>query len=551
MRSSIPRPSRIAGFITVLILVGLAGVGRSLETVESAPQTLNVSGSGTAVLTITFRAEDDIGNVIANDSSIVVDVTVGGTLGSFTSASDLPAEVGGVACTPTGVLTTVLTYGDICVEGVDLDLNEDIQPALAFAAVTIVWTCTGNGQVTFRITQAEGVGGLPTQQLVAAQCTVSGSFAGVSLITVTASPNALICGGQTTLTALLRDIATGAGLPGTFHFETTAGLIVATSNNTATLALLPAQSQATVTASTIGIRPGQTIPEVLTGTVVVLNHCAQQIPTGNSSNSVAIALVASPNVVPCGGTSRITATARDVSGQIIPGVGFTFSTSTGGLISQPNNATATGNAVDLTIQPGMGQSADGVADAGIRFVAVTASVGNVSNTINVQQYCPGVDTDPSVAPGRIVLTPSNNQLSCNETTFIGAIVRDSKGQVPRDVAVDFIATSGGFLRPGGGATSSSSSSSSTPTTSTSIVAPSTATKTATVSTKNGSLNVIYVADSSTTGEVIISAAAGSAFGSTKIRVNCAGALLSGGPGAVSGAGGAIRPPNTGDAGLRD
>src|SRR5262249_3435788 len=159
----------------------------------------------------------------------------------------------------------------------------------------------------------------------------------------------------------------------------------------------------------------------------VQNFCGPDIPTSNAQ-TYAIAVVASPNVIPCGGTANITATARDQAGVIIPGPGFTFSTAVAPLvIGNNNNAAATAHNATLTLQPGMGQTDPDTVDNGVRVATVTASVGSKYATVRVQQYCPGVTTDSSTAPGKLVLNPSSTSIACGGTTFIGAIVKDSKG----------------------------------------------------------------------------------------------------------------------------
>jgi hypothetical protein len=247
----------------------------------------------------------------------------------------------------------------------------------------------------------------------------------------------------------------------------------------------------------------------------------------------AVAVTASPNVIPCGGTALITATARDPFGHVIPGVGFHFSTDIGTLVmGPPNTAHQIQDSAILSFAPGLppnGESATVRAWVG-GFGAEDAEPGFVL----VQQFCPGVTTDSSTAPGLISLTASSPTINCGEAAFVGARVRDSKNQVPPDgTVVNFIAA-GGTLAP---------------------------TSDATV---NGVLNVMFTAGANA-GQARITAASGDAFGSLTLQVNCtaaAAAALRGAAGTGTGAGGApapcvpigdgvcITPPNTGDGGIK-
>jgi hypothetical protein len=191
--------------------------------------------------------------------------------------------------------------------------------------------------------------------------------------------------------------------------------------------------------------------------------------------------------------------------------------------------------VELTLLPGMGEPDTGGVDTGVRFTIVEARVGSKVGEVKVQQFCLQVTTDTSTAPGRLALVPSNNSLGCGGQTFIGAVVKDSKGQVPLDdkVTVNWLASSGNFLEG------------------------STFRPNLSVKPVNGALNVTYRADPGTNGEVTISAAAGATFGSTTIIVNCPfGASAAGTNVAFSGAFGSgtppgsqfLRPPSTGESG---
>jgi hypothetical protein len=255
---------------------------------------------------------------------------------------------------------------------------------------------------------------------------------------------------------------------------------------------------------------------------------------------------------------------------IIPGVGFNWAADIGGLIvGPPNNASSTAGTATLTLQPGMGRedtSPQPVVEVGVRYAIVTVNVGTVTATQKVQQFCPQVTTDSSTAPGKIVLNPSSTSISCNGNAFIGALVRDSKGQVPINNAdapggagdgteVTFIATSGRFT--GAGLTTTGSNTVRTNATPAAGATPTSGTAAPTVETvsgpfvakiaRNGTLNVIYNADPGTNGQVEITAAAGSAFGRTTITVNCPTAAAGGAFGATGSVfGGGLRPPSTGE-----
>ena len=90
---------------------------------------------------------------------------------------------------------------------------------------------------------------------------------------------------------------------------------------------------------------------VLTATIVIQNFCGDQIPT-SPTQTYAISVIASPNVIPCGGTANITATARDQSGQIVPALASPSSLDIGGLVvRRPNTATSTAGTATLTLSP--------------------------------------------------------------------------------------------------------------------------------------------------------------------------------------------------------
>lgn len=261
---------------------------------------------------------------------------------------------------------------------------------------------------------------------------------------------------------------------------------------------------------------------------------------------VAIAVTADPNVIPCGGTAKLTATARAVdTGLVVPSelLGFHWETDIGQLnVGPPNTAEAADNFATLTLVPGMGSA------------TVRAWVGDLSQNpgeVLIQQFCPGVtvDNDQSIAAGALTLSASSNAVTCGETIFLGARVRDSKNQVvPNDTLVSFIASAGEFQTGEGVVTDYSSAEEATVSASLKTVSQYTA------GTLNGVLNLTYIAPL-INGEAIITAASGDKFSKLVLTVSCASApaTVSGGGGYVApkpactpiGDGICISPPNTG------
>jgi hypothetical protein len=246
-------------------------------------------------------------------------------------------------------------------------------------------------------------------------------------------------------------------------------------------------------------------------------HCLVSVdfdPEESQLPFVAVVVTANPNVIPCGGSSVITATARDINGHVVPGVGFHFATSTGLLTVQPNHAANEEGIALLTLQPGMPNSQVTVS---VGELLGTVERNDITEKITVQNFCPGQEGQhASIAPGQVLLNRSNDNLVCGEQVFIGMKIRDSKGQVPPDgTTVNLLATSG-LLEP------------------------------TSMTTVNGTANVVYTAPGAT-GEVRITAAAGDAFGYTTLNVRCGA-----GTGGITppNTGSRITPPNTGDAGLK-
>ncbi len=167
-----------------------------------------------------------------------------------------------------------------------------------------------------------------------------------------------------------------------------------------------------------------------------------------------------------------------------------------------------------------------------------------SGRVTVQQFCPGPNVNSSVQPGLLDLQASSTEVTCGETVFIGASVRDSKVQVVADnTVVNFLATNGQFLNPDGSYQDGTTIALNT------LSAP----------TVNGVLNVKYIVGA-VQGDVKITAASGDKFGSVTLHATCpnptsatgSGTSSSGAPAACIPIGNnvCITPPNTGDAGLK-
>ncbi len=556
-------PVKLLVLIAVVTGLGLFSLGA--DNTSAALNSFTTSApsfvSGSSV-TLTLLGTDDANG--ANPSLITM--TASGATTPILTA--ITCNVGSPAATCVGGQPSPTSAASLVYDSTQFDSVNNTADSFTIT-VSLTATCISNATITVSVNQVIS-GGSSSQGPLTISCTASGSGgAGAGQIAINASPNALICGGTSTLTAESRDSVTGVLTPHVYHFQTDIGQILPQGDTSAILALLPGQLSATVTATTVAIplnasldSAGNPIPVVLTATIVIQNFCGDQIPT-SPTQTYAISVIASPNVIPCGGTANITATARDQSGQIVPGVGFSFQSDVGGLVvGPPNTATSTAGTATLTLQPGMGKVAndyDAYGGGGVRQATVTASVGTKYATVIVQQYCPGVTTDGSTAPGKIVLVPSQNSISCNGNTFIGAVVKDSKGQVPaNDTEVTFIATSGSFTSASGSTgsvTTTTTGAAATPTSGDTSGGTSTITTTTgqyiAKTTKSGALNVIYNAGPNSNGLVSITAAAGASFGTATIVVNCPTAITSGfGGGAAGGGLGSLRPPNTGEGGFQ-
>ena len=371
--------------------------------------------------------------------------------------------------------------------------------------LTLRVSCTVPGFLEIEVAEGDDVPDIATVGCIA-----------LGQIVLSADPNLLPCqGGTTELTAVTIGPEGDVFDDDFYNFQTTAGLLKRTSDNTANLTLGPNQVSAIVTATTVDEVSG----ELVTAEITVNLAC---------NNFATVVVTANPNVIECGGTSIITASARDANGHVVKGVGFHFATSVGLLVVLPNNANNEEGIASLTLQPGQGDSTV--------VVSVGGTLGTIEQTITVQQFCPGVvvGQNASAAPGQVLLNRSNDNLVCGEQIFIGMKIRDSKGQVPPDgTAVNLLATSG-LLEP------------------------------TSTTTKDGVANVTYTA-AAINGDVRITAAAGDSYGFTILKVRCATTSGTGSAGPApctpigdgvciappnTGGGNRITPPNTGEAGLK-
>ncbi len=484
---------------------------------------------------------------------------------------------GSTLCT-TSVTVTLLTPGNAPVDPttVSLTVTSGFMSPLSFqvsggtgsAQGTSSFTATSGfvGVVTIRASAPTVTGTLADEKTMSVNC--SNATNNNLLINVTATPNAIQCGGTTLIRANAINQA-GANIPDIgFVFSTTAGLLTSPTPNSVILQLVPGAASATVTASTLSVTPANpadpfsvATSQIVTGTVLVQNYC-----TGEQYK--ALAVVATPNVVSCGGTSVITVTARDAAGHIINNVGYHFATDVGKLdVGPPGTALAIDNTAILTVLPGM------------KTTTVTAWIGDQSSNpgkVTVQQYCKDTDAEAqgltTTAPGSIQFTLSAPSVSCGKSIFVGVTVRDKNNQiVPDDTQVSFMADTGTL-------SSYSGTTSSTPKTNSPSGGDNGSTNSGSFSGTNafqgtpvkGAMNFTFTADPLTTsGYATITAAAGANFGSAKIQITCQTpaepvsrlASLSGpdtttsavtrlGPCTPSGITICIRPPSTGDGGLK-
>lgn len=120
----------------------------------------------------------------------------------------------------------------------------------------------------------------------------------------------------------------------------------------------------------------------------------------------------------------------------------------------------------------------------------------------------------------IVISSSNNNLGCGATSIVTITVRSSGGQPVAAGTIVNIVADKGSVSPASG-----------------------------VTTADGSVFVFYTAPSNSGGKATITAASGSALGTTAIDINCNNEPTQAPP-PTAAVGGSIQPPNTGDGGLK-
>lgn len=212
-------------------------------------------------------------------------------------------------------------------------------------------------------------------------------------LSASAEPPVIACGGDTTITAVVRD-QNGNTVNGlTFKFVTDSGTIVNEGVGVATLTLLPASADATVTVSIDGEA------DIAPVTVTVENQCAP------------LSIFGSPPYLPCGGgTVKLTAVLRDINGNVVPNAIYQWSTTSGSSldVGAPNSPAAIdGNAV--LFLPSATPSA-----------TVTVVSGGESETVEVRQVC---------GPIAIAVTADPNVIPCGGTANLTATARDSNGRI--------------------------------------------------------------------------------------------------------------------------
>ncbi len=514
----------LIGAAALLSQVATRDAQASISSFTASTTTLNSGGS----ISLAYLGTDD-------GSGLNATVTAtGATTATLTVTScnvGLPGHNPAIAC-----LNVPSPGNPLIFDRTNLDTDASETPPGAIEdqlSITMAFTATCNANSTITITaDDQDADGPHTLSINCIAATSGGgtSMLGVYQVTVSASPNLLPCqGGTTTITASAFD-QTGVVLDGgafNFYISAGGGLLTQTGADTATLTLGPNQTSATVTASIAD--PSSQTPK--TATVVVSLACGSFSGEAN----VAVVVTASPNVIQCGGTSTITASGRDPNGHVVAGLGFHFATDVGLLVVQPNDANNENGIATLTLQPGMASA------------TVTVSVGNllgtVEQTVTVQQFCPGPNVNSSVQPGLLDLNTSSTEVTCGETVFVGASVRDSKVQVVADnTVVNFLATNGQFLNPDGSYQNGTN----------------VALNTLSAPTINGVLNVKYIVGA-VQGDVKITAASGDKFGSVILHATCPNPGATGSATSSSGVPAAcipignnvcITPPNTGDAGLK-
>jgi hypothetical protein len=518
----------VVGAVGLMSQLAVRDAQATITTFTSASVNLN-SGS---TVGFAFVGTDD-----GSGSNLIFTATGGTnpTLTVGTCTVGAPGHSPAIACANIPSAASSLTFDRTTLD-TDASENPPGAPIADTLAITLTLTATCATDTTITVTAADPDTSPPA--IVINCIAVTGGLLGnFGQVTVSASPNLLPCqGGTSNLKAEVFD-QIGTLLDGaTFQFSTDNGLLKQTGPDTATLTLGPNQTVAIVT---VGIADPVN-KSVKTATVRVSLLCGDF----SLQSGVSVVVTASPNVIQCGGTSVITATGRDTNGHVVPGLGFHFATDVGLLVVDPNHAANEDGIATLTLQPGM------------KDANVTVSVGTLNGTeertfdaavITVQQFCPGPNINQSVQPGLVILNASSTEVTCGETVFIGASIKDSKVQVVADnTVVNFTASNGQFLNPDGSFQDNTS----------------VATNTLSAPTVNGVLNVRFIVGAAATPQydVKITAASGDKFGSTVLHAKCptvtgAGTLGAGGTGGTVpcipiGDNVCITPPNTGSGGLK-
>ena len=523
--------------LLVALVVGVIALTAGASTEDAIASITSFTASSSS-----FNSGSSVGLAyLGTDDGSAGSATISASGGAGTTLSVTSCNLGLPGHSPAIACVNVPSPGNPLIfnrAALDTDASETNNGGVTtedtlVLTMTLTATCTSDTTITVTADDPDADG----PHVLSLTCVASTSGGGgtqfvgnFGQVTVSANPNLLPCqGGTSMITASVFDQVGTVLTDAAFSFSTTAGLLTQTDSQTANLTLGPNQTSATVTASIAD----PVSKSVKTATVVVSLACGNFAGEAN----VAVVVTASPNVIQCGGSSTITASGRDPNGHVVAGLGFHFATDVGLLVVQPNDANNESGIATLTLQPGMGNATV--------TVSVGTLLGTVEQTVTVQQFCPGPNVNASVQPGLLDLNASSTEVTCGETIFVGASVRDSKVQVVADnTVVNFLATNGQFLNPDGSYQDGIK----------------VALNTLSAPTVNGVLNVKYIVGA-VQGDVKITAASGDKFGSVILHATCpnpaaaatgSGTSSSGAPAACIPIGNnvCITPPNTGDAGLK-
>jgi len=207
-------------------------------------------------------------------------------------------------------------------------------------------------------------------------------------VVVTANPNVVMCGGQSLITATVRNRA-GHVVPGFgFHFATDNGLLIVGPPNDAAaeqalaiLQLFPPGSNAgpATLSSSVEVSVGLTRGITIHGAVLVQQQCSSSNTTAGRINLTASA----PNVA-CGGRAFIAGTFKDVNGNPVPDdTDITFLASAGSVADEAVSTAATptagsGNKPSVKVKTKGGTAniiytADGGAKGIVRITAASGA----------------------------------------------------------------------------------------------------------------------------------------------------------------------------------